>query len=111
EDIHRRARRLGVSVDSELEEVRRCADRIESIEGALGVGISSGWDAGVPLFAPEKPVRGGEAAGQSLTESGERESLESEWRAAAARWRDALEQIEQLQLRWRALLKDRVEVE
>lgn len=112
EQIHEQARFIGQDVEVQLDAIRVCAARIEVIEATLGRKLYSDWQTGVPLLLPEPLVSGGRASllGSHSVHSSF-DALAHEWREAASRWSNAIEQIERWQLKWRGLYQDRIEAE
>ncbi len=112
EQIHEQARRIGHDVEVQLDAIRVSATRIEAIEAVVGRRLSSEWQTGVPLLLAESLIDSARVSawGAHLFHSSS-DALANEWREAANRWWNALEQIERWQLKWRGLYQDRIEAE
>lgn len=107
EQIHAKARRTEEQVIEHLAIIRMCAAQVQAILVAMRSTMQLHWSAEVPI---EMPLT--DAADDTHFESIElRARYEAEWRAAALRWRGALDELQLLRRQWRSLLEERAEVE
>lgn len=115
DQLHQEARNLLAQVNAELEVIRGAAGSIDAIAEEIGVRAAYVWDEGPPGVLPEPgpPVFG---SALDPIEASNRTSLlrfvhEQPWRAAALRWRDAIDEVSHDRRRWGDLIERRKQAE